>query len=61
MVRIKLRFTKLTSAYETITRNAQMEFINLHLIDVYFMVKLEVDELSKLLCIKNIEKQHNQT
>ena len=40
-------------AYETIIWNAQMKFINLHLIDVYFMVKLEVDELSKLLCMKN--------
>lgn len=30
-----------------------MEFIYLHLIDVYFMVKLEVDELIKLLCMKH--------
>ena len=30
-----------------------MEFIYLHLIDVYFMVKLEVDELIKLLPLKN--------
>ena len=29
-----------------------MEFIYLHLIDVYFMVKLEVDELIKLLRLK---------
>ena len=30
-----------------------MEFLYLHLIDVYFMVKLEVDELIKLLRLKN--------
>ena len=28
-----------------------MTFINLHLIDVYFKVKLEVYELSQILCM----------
>ena len=36
-----------------------MEFIYLHLIDVYFMVKLEVDELIELLCMKNQNRDEN--